>query len=209
MHSKSFTGSSAASIDALDAIRDAGNAVTDVFALFLRRLGCEVIVFPSARCDNGVVFNDGAIVDFWGWNAVDFRGAPLPTRVAPELETTLERLGGVNHFAEVMDGPRAGSLSHLGNSLYAKIENEDLYRQYVAMHSPIWRHQHLLERHCRSERGEVRAAVTAKKRISKIHWDSIVRGIDKGLTVPFLGAGVNAGGKDYQGFQRALRSPAV
>jgi hypothetical protein len=41
--------------------------------------------------------------------------------------------------------------------------------------------------------------VTARKRISKIHWDSIVRGIDKGLTVPFLGAGVNASSKDYQG----------
>ncbi len=32
-----------------------------------------------------------------------------------------------------------------------------------------------------------------KKKISSVHWDSIVRGIDKGLCVPFLGAGVNAG----------------
>jgi hypothetical protein len=35
--------------------------------------------------------------------------------------------------------------------------------------------------------------VPTRKKISSIHWDSIVRGIDKGLCVPFLGAGVNAG----------------
>jgi hypothetical protein len=33
----------------------------------------------------------------------------------------------------------------------------------------------------------------ARKKISSIHWDSVVRGIDNGLCVPFLGAGVNAG----------------
>src|SRR5262249_1498834 len=38
-----------------------------------------------------------------------------------------------------------------------------------------------------------RPEVPARKKISSIHWDSIVRGIDKGLCVPFLGAGVNAG----------------
>jgi hypothetical protein len=41
--------------------------------------------------------------------------------------------------------------------------------------------------------------MAARKRISKIHWDSIVDGISDGLTVPFLGAGVNAGGNGYSG----------
>jgi len=34
--------------------------------------------------------------------------------------------------------------------------------------------------------------VAVKRKISSVHWDSIVRGIDTGLCVPFLGAGVNA-----------------
>jgi len=34
--------------------------------------------------------------------------------------------------------------------------------------------------------------VAAKKKVSSVHWDSIARGIDTGLCVPFLGAGVNA-----------------
>jgi hypothetical protein len=35
--------------------------------------------------------------------------------------------------------------------------------------------------------------MAAKTQISSPHWDSIVRGIDSGLCVPFLGAGVNYG----------------
>ena len=35
----------------------------------------------------------------------------------------------------------------------------------------------------------------AAKKISSVNWDSIVRGMDNGLCVPFLGAGVNAGSK--------------
>jgi hypothetical protein len=41
--------------------------------------------------------------------------------------------------------------------------------------------------------------MAARRRISKVHWDSIVGGIRDGYTVPFLGAGVNAGGNGYQG----------
>jgi hypothetical protein len=41
--------------------------------------------------------------------------------------------------------------------------------------------------------------VPALRRLTRIHWDSIVEGIDKGLTVPFLGAGVNADSNGYAG----------
>jgi SIR2-like protein len=41
--------------------------------------------------------------------------------------------------------------------------------------------------------------MAARRRISKIGWDSIVRGIRTGMTVPFLGAGVNASGNGYEG----------
>jgi hypothetical protein len=41
--------------------------------------------------------------------------------------------------------------------------------------------------------------MAAKKKIDRIHWDSIVRGIKTGFTVPFLGAGVNASRPGYEG----------
>jgi SIR2-like domain len=41
--------------------------------------------------------------------------------------------------------------------------------------------------------------VAAKKRIDGVHWDSIVRGMKTGFTVPFLGAGVNASRPGYEG----------
>lgn len=41
--------------------------------------------------------------------------------------------------------------------------------------------------------------MAAKKKIDSIHWDSIVRGIKTGFTVPFLGAGVNASRPGYEG----------
>jgi hypothetical protein len=41
--------------------------------------------------------------------------------------------------------------------------------------------------------------VPARRRISRIHWDSIVGGMKTDLTVPFLGAGVNASGDGYEG----------
>ena len=33
--------------------------MTDLFAAFLRRMGCTGIIYPSARSDHGVILEDG------------------------------------------------------------------------------------------------------------------------------------------------------
>jgi hypothetical protein len=43
---------------------------------WLRSNGVAGIVFPSARCDSGVVVQDGELTSWWGFNYVDYRGAP-------------------------------------------------------------------------------------------------------------------------------------
>jgi hypothetical protein len=43
---------------------------------WLRSNGVAGLVFPSARCDSGVVIQDGELTSWWGFNYVDYRGAP-------------------------------------------------------------------------------------------------------------------------------------
>jgi tetratricopeptide (TPR) repeat protein len=116
-----------------------GNAMTDVFAQFLRKLGCEGLIFPSARCDHGVVVDDGAPKYDWGWNLVDYRGAPISDSLSPEEISPLEPLEGILHYAELLDGVNAGSFAFLGNTLRACISNQLLYDRYCIIRAPAWR----------------------------------------------------------------------
>lgn len=43
---------------------------------WLRSNGVAGLVFPSARCDSGVVIQDGELTSWWGFNYVDYRGSP-------------------------------------------------------------------------------------------------------------------------------------
>jgi hypothetical protein len=54
-----------------------GNIVTDAIGSYLRLLGVNGLVFPSARRDSFVSYSDGHVADFIGWNFVDYRGAAL------------------------------------------------------------------------------------------------------------------------------------
>jgi hypothetical protein len=121
-----------------------GNALTEVSASFLRRLGAQGLVFPSARCDYGVVFQDGRMLSHWDWNLVDFRDTPIPTRLSMVDTSPLESLRGVNHIAEVQVGPMTGSLLHLGNSLYSRLEGQLFFDHYAALHGGEWRLKHKL-----------------------------------------------------------------
>jgi len=47
--------------------------------LWLRTLGAEALIFPSARSNAFVECKNGHIGDFAGWNLVDYRDAPDPT----------------------------------------------------------------------------------------------------------------------------------
>ncbi|MDH4461969.1 MAG: hypothetical protein QE277_11120, partial [Flectobacillus sp.] len=116
-----------------------GNAMIDMFAWFVRCLGCDGLIFPSARCDYGVVCIDGNIDDFWGWNLVDYRHTPTSMRIALELPSPLEKLEGINHVADITDGKYSGSLLHLGGSFYTRFANQTLYDLYALLNGPEWR----------------------------------------------------------------------
>lgn len=57
-----------------------GNGVTRVAGQWLRSLGADALVFPSARSDSWVEADQEAVKDFYGWNLVDYREA-LPARL--------------------------------------------------------------------------------------------------------------------------------
>jgi hypothetical protein len=52
-----------------------GNGATRVAGQWLRSLGADALVFPSARSDSRVEVDKHAVKDFYGWNLVDYRGA--------------------------------------------------------------------------------------------------------------------------------------
>ncbi len=57
-------------------IADTGSVLLYI-AHELRQLGCGALIFPSARADASVVFSNGALTQFSGWNLVWYDGAPL------------------------------------------------------------------------------------------------------------------------------------
>jgi hypothetical protein len=57
-----------------------GNGATRIAGQWLRSLGADALVFPSARSDSWVEADQEAVRDFYGWNLVDYRGA-LPARL--------------------------------------------------------------------------------------------------------------------------------
>jgi hypothetical protein len=119
-----------------------GNGMTDIFAAFLRKLGCDGLVYPSARCDYGAVYNDGELVDWWGWNIVDYRDATPPTRLAMEEYEPLPDLPDVWVTADVTEGPHRDSLAVLGNSMFNRMMLSDALDAYCQIHGGTWRHDH-------------------------------------------------------------------
>jgi hypothetical protein len=53
-----------------------GTGPTQAAGGWLRRLGAEALIFPSARADMSVSISHGELQDWYGWNLVDYRGAP-------------------------------------------------------------------------------------------------------------------------------------
>ena len=55
-----------------------GAGVTQLAGLWLRRLGADAVIFPSARSDLRVDVRNGTVIDSYGWNLVDYRRTPEP-----------------------------------------------------------------------------------------------------------------------------------
>jgi hypothetical protein len=49
-----------------------GNMLTQAVGRELRLWGVNGLVYPSARCDTAVLMERGDIVDWYGWNLVDY-----------------------------------------------------------------------------------------------------------------------------------------
>jgi len=49
-----------------------GNSMTQAVGRELRLWGIDGLVYPSARCDCALVLEDGDVVDWYGWNLVDY-----------------------------------------------------------------------------------------------------------------------------------------
>ena len=56
-----------------------GGGATQAAGSWLRRLGADGLIFPSARADVSVTVINNEVKDWYGWNLVDYRGAPKPT----------------------------------------------------------------------------------------------------------------------------------
>ncbi|MBK8557259.1 MAG: hypothetical protein IPL65_16495 [Lewinellaceae bacterium] len=51
---------------------------TQIAGIWLRKIGADAVVFPSARSNVETIHRDGQLADWYGWNLVDYRGAPPP-----------------------------------------------------------------------------------------------------------------------------------
>jgi hypothetical protein len=61
-------------------IHGGGNGATRIAGQWLRAIGADALVFPSARSDSQVTVENGELVSFGGWNLVDYREAE-PVRI--------------------------------------------------------------------------------------------------------------------------------
>lgn len=61
-----------------------GRLIGQVIGADLRMHGVDCLVYPSARCDAFAEFHNGALVDSYGWNLVDYRGTQRPKSPAEE-----------------------------------------------------------------------------------------------------------------------------
>jgi hypothetical protein len=57
-----------------------GNPITNVIGRWLRTLGCNALIYPSARSDAYAEIIHGKLRDSHGWVFVDYRAAPAPSK---------------------------------------------------------------------------------------------------------------------------------
>jgi hypothetical protein len=59
-----------------------GRGAPQIAGLWLRTLGVNGLIFPSARCDSRVAVRNGEVVQWSGFNFVDYRNAQSPEHLA-------------------------------------------------------------------------------------------------------------------------------
>jgi hypothetical protein len=119
-----------------------GSDVTHAIGSWMRNAGVHALIFPSARSNASVTFSEGKLVDWHGWNLLDYRTA----KSLPVLERT-NSAGGWPDFLQrgakleiASEGQLAGSWRVTGlqtryNSLHEQIENLELGQRGPMEHS--------------------------------------------------------------------------
>lgn len=119
-----------------------GNTLTDMVGAYLRHLGCDALIFPSARHDFHAYFEDGELVSASGWNLVDYRGLDATDRVGIDVGNPIEPLSGHVVCEEATEGPGRGSIRLVGNTMTSRVTSQLLYEDFLRVHGSKWRLEH-------------------------------------------------------------------
>jgi len=119
-----------------------GNTLTDLVGAYLRSLGCDAVIFPSARNDFHAMFHDGRLVSASGWNLVDYRGLGPVDRVGVDIGNPIEALKGQLQWEESGEGSSCGSIRLVGNRTTTRMIDQLLFDTFLQMHGSRWRLEH-------------------------------------------------------------------
>ena len=72
--------------------RGGGYGATRIAGAWLRVLGADALVFPSARSDSMLEADHGETLKFRGWSLVDFRGEPPPRALTVDFTSEWSRV---------------------------------------------------------------------------------------------------------------------
>jgi hypothetical protein len=120
------------------ASRLGGSEATNLIGSYLRTYGADGLIYPSARFDPWVQLQNDAIVDYGGWNLVDYRNAP--SNHLPAFSRDLfrpERSDGLTVEKPHPSRHRQygyGSWKVRGVMERAATQHMDQLRRYVATH---------------------------------------------------------------------------
>lgn len=109
-----------------------GNVFTDWVGTYLRTAGVDALIFPSARHDYFAHWDNGRLVQFSGWNMVDYRDCETPFKYQPQL-TTVEGLSAIK-VMHIEDGAERGTIGFMGNMSANKDVNDEHLVYFIASH---------------------------------------------------------------------------
>jgi len=82
-----------------------GNLMTQAVGRELRIWGIGGLVYPSARCDCSLVFEKGDVVDWYGWNLVDYKTTRERTQQADAGNITIGKGEDISHGTDFFGLP--------------------------------------------------------------------------------------------------------
>ncbi len=83
-----------------------GNLLTQAVGRELRIWGIGGLVYPSARCDCALVFESGNVIDWYGWNLVDYETTRKRTqRVDAAVMTMMGEVEDISHGTDFFGLP--------------------------------------------------------------------------------------------------------